>query len=105
MCVCVCVCVVISDTNTRLIALDEDVTTIEGDAAEQDDRMTVLESNVDLWDDRIIALEVSDTDISERLSTLEETTLGSIFTKDLPIIFLFFWTIYFDNISIIIVLL
>ena len=51
--------------------------------------MTVLETSVDLWDDRIIALEVSDTEISERLITLEETILSKIFTTDLSIILLF----------------
>ena len=45
--------------------------------AEQDDRLTTIESNVDLWDDRIIALEVADIDITERLTTVEETILST----------------------------
>ena len=70
--------------------MEQDLTTIEGDLAEQDDRMTVLEISVDVWDDRIIALEVSDTEISERLTALEETILSNIFTTDIPIIFLLY---------------
>ena len=67
----------ILDTNTRVAAVETDVATIEGDVAEQDERMTVLESSVDLWDDRIIALEVANTDIQERLTTLEEEILST----------------------------
>ena len=58
------------DTTTRL-------TTVEGEVTEQDERLTLIESNVDLWDDRIIALEVSNTDIQERLTTVEETILSA----------------------------
>ena len=67
----------ILDTNTRVATVETDVATIEGDVAEQDERMTVLESSVDLWDDRIIALEVANTDIQERLTTLEEVILST----------------------------
>ena len=66
----------VSDANTRLDAVEGDVETIEGDVAEQDERMTVLESSVDLWDDRIIALEVMNVEIMERLITLEEVILS-----------------------------
>ena len=59
-----------SDTTTRL-------TTVEGDVAEQDDRLTSIENSVDLWDDRIIALEVSNTDITERFTTVEEAILST----------------------------
>ena len=79
--------------NTRLTALDEDVTTIESDVAEQDERMTVLESSVDLWDDRIIALEVANTEISERLTTLEDTILSDIFKI---VQFLFFMLLHYE---------
>ena len=45
--------------------------------AEQDGRLTATENNVDLWDDRIVALEVANTDIQERLITVEEIILST----------------------------
>ena len=62
-------CVIIVDISTRL-------TNVETDLEEQDNRLTLLENNVDLWDDRIVALEVSNTDIQERLITVEDIILS-----------------------------
>ena len=61
---------IIVDVSTRL-------TTAEADLDEQDNRLTLVENNVDLWDDRIVALEVANTDIQERLSTVEDTILST----------------------------
>ena len=58
-----------SDATTRL-------TTVEGDVAEQGDRLTATENNVDLWEDRIITLEVANMDVQERLTTVEEIILS-----------------------------
>ena len=63
-------CVIIVDVATRL-------TIVEADLDQQDNRLTIVEDNIDLWDDRIIALEVVNTDIQERLTTVEDTILST----------------------------
>ena len=56
----------------------EDVDLVKTQVELQGERLGIVEDDVDIWGHRITALEVSNVDVINRLTTVEDIILGKV---------------------------